>query len=206
MEDNESNTPETVEESVIETVESFTQEQVNAIAAKAAAKAKRQAKREFEMSKVQTEETTTAVEQQSPPAWASAMLNKISTLESKIATKERESDFAVAIGGVNDIDADEKALLRLSFESDRELFDRKLAKLKSQHMPPGPKGEGFKGIGSPTQVPSADMESDPRAWDADTVARYRKEGTFLKRLEDYKQKLPGGSGGLFPAKNPKPGG
>jgi len=69
---------------------------------------------------------------------------------------------------------------------------------KVANSPPPTRGEHpFAGIGAPNPISVQDRETNPNNWDADTIARYRDDGSFLKRIEKHKQTLPGGSNGLF---------
>lgn len=185
----------------------FTQEQMNAAAAKAAAKAKRQVRREMETQMAQpktTEPTALPAQPDEPPAWAAEFIADVKEIKAHRESEEVDNNFSAAISGL-ELDGDDRESLRLSFEHNPDLFARKLAKLKSVHLPPEPKGPGFNGIGAPSPVPSSELDGNPSSWDADTVARYRADGSFLNRIEAHKRKLPGGSGGLFKAKSHKKG-
>lgn len=112
----------------------------------------------------------------------------------------REQVFAASTAG---IDASLEVLqgLRVLQQHAPELYASQLAALTeanaAKHSPPAARGDAkFEGIGAP-RGHEAFEQGDPNKWNSDTVARYRADGTFLNRIEDYKATLPGGSGGLF---------
>jgi hypothetical protein len=175
----------------------FTQTELNNIVAREVAKAKRSVKKAQPTIK-QQEPTTSAGESDA----IKALTEQFQSLASLVSDQVTEKEFEAKTSGLQ-MDGDDRASLKLSFQSDPELFSRQVAKMKAKHEPPAPKGEGFSGIGAPNPIAAQDRETDPMNWDADTVARYRADGTFLKRIADHKATLPGGSGGLFKPKNRK---
>jgi hypothetical protein len=176
----------------------FTQAEVNNIVAREVSKAKRTAKK---AQPIKPQEPTTSVGDSSEAI--QALSEKFQTLAEMVTAQVTDKEFETKTAGLS-MDSDDRATLKLSFQNDPELFSRQVAKMKAKDLPPAPKGEeGFKGIGAPNPIAAQDRETDPNNWDADTVARYRAEGTFLKRIADHKATLPGGSGGLFKPKSRK---
>lgn len=171
----------------------FTQSELNSIVAREVAKAKRSVKKAQP-----TKQEPTASTGESFEAIA-ALTAQVEALTQMTTARAADEDFAAKVAGI-EMDSDERASLRLAFSGNPELFARQVAKHKAKHEPPVVEGEAFAGIGAPNPIAAQDRETNPMEWTADTVARYRADGTFLKRIADYKATLPGGSGGLFKAK------
>src|SRR6056297_1160289 len=187
----------------------FTQEQLNAAAAKSAAKADRKARREERerMASEKTPEPATGTEDGSSQLAQvlEQLQTRLESIEGATKKQQEERSFSEAISGIPEIDEDEREVLKLAFTGNREVFDRRVAAHRAKHSPPEPKGPGFDGIGAPNPIPAAERATNPNEWTADDVARFRADGSFLRRLKDYRSTLPGGGRGLFPAKNPAKG-
>ena len=184
----------------------FTQEQVNALMAKTKAQARRQAKKEFEAmtAPVQTQETPASTGQgDEPPAWAKAMMERDARRDAREAARESEQNFAASVAGL-EMDADTRETFKTLFENNHDLFSRQVASLRAKDQPPAPTGE-FAGLAAPNPVPNLERATDPLSWTSEDIAVMRKDGTFLKRVQAHANSLPGGGGGLFPAKTPGKG-
>lgn len=204
-EETEAPTPEVTAEPtpapVAQATPGFSQADLDAAAAKARAQGKRQAKKEFEAQLAQqsTPEPTPSTEQTDDKY--DAVMARLDAMAAQTET----ANFESAVSGLA-VSDDERKMLSLAYKSDRELFDRKVAALRTNPAaPPEPKGPGFSGVGAPNPQPTHERETNPLAWTKDDIAVMQKEGTFLKRLKEYRNTLPGGGGGLFPAKNPMKG-
>jgi len=180
----------------------FTQAQFNAAVGKAKAQAKRQAKKEFEAQMAQpksNEENTSSTEQVSDP--------RIDGIADQLATllaAQSANAFASEVAGVQ-LTAAETTAAQLMYKHNPEGFQAFMAEKRQVDEPPQKKGPGFKGLDAPNPIATVDRQTDPKSWSQEDIAVMRKDGTFLKRINEYRAELPGGAGGLFPAKNPMKG-
>ena len=181
----------------------FTQEQLNALLTKERKATERKVRKEMQskMAQVQPEQ------KQEPTADAvqleqqAKFLERLDAIEAKSAAAESANAFALETSGITLTESD-KAIAKTLFEHNKPAFDQMMKDRRAADRPPEPQGDGFDGLGAPNPVPEADRENNPFAWQADDIARMRKDGTFLPKLKAFRNTLPGSSGGLFPAKNP----
>lgn len=182
----------------------FSQEQVNAIVAREVARTKRAA------SKAQPKkETTTSIERMDlSEQIRAAVSNAIGPVTEQLEAMKAEThaakmanEFMVATEGLS-ISESDKGMLQTLFQHNREAFDAQVKARKSVDAPPEPRGNGVSAIPAPNPTPSADRLGAPHTWSKDDVARMRADGTLLSNVKKYRDSLPGGGGGLFPAKNP----
>lgn len=131
----------------------------------------------------------------------SEMMARIEERAAALEAKEIEADYRTAVGGVS-VDESRAKYLRWAFEHDREAFDAEVKALRAPDLPPEKKGPGFNSPGAPNGVAPGTISDDPRTWSADVIAQKRKDGTFLNDMNKWRDSLPGGGGGLFPAKTP----
>lgn len=109
---------------------------------------------------------------------------------------------------------DDKELLRATMVSQgREAMDKLASRLKAAApstspapapgTPPPAEGPTYRSPGAPSGATQDVFERDATKWDSNTIARLKSDGTFLSKLEEYRQSLPGGSNGLFRKRIPK---
>ena len=109
--------------------------------------------------------------------------------------------------------ASQPGITRNDLFEQNALAQRKIGKLEAQleaatavnpnDLPPARKGPGFTGLDAPNATSDAERRNNPLLWSAEDIAVYRKDGSFLKKTEAWRRSLPGGAGGLFPAKSGK---
>lgn len=181
----------------------FTQSEVEALLAKEAAKAKRRVKRELESKMTEApknnqEPTTDAGE--SPVV--QELREKLERLEAETQARNLESDFLRMAAGA-DLDDVETDMVRTMIEVGKvEQAKAYLDRKRAADQPPQRKGPGPNTPAAPNGAAPGTVSDNPMDWPADVIAQKRANGTFLGSLNDYRSKLPGGGGGLFPAKTP----
>lgn len=178
---------------------SFTQEQLNAAVQKAKAQAKRSAKREFE-SQVATnttiEEPTISTEHPAP-----VLDPRIDQLVDGLAALKATNDdqaFAAQIAGLQ-LSEDDLDIAK-TLQSTPAQLAKFINRMRAPDAPPPAKTGTFTGLDAPNPIPSVDRQTNPVNWSQEDIAVMRKDGTFLKRVNEYKAGLPGGDGGLFKPK------
>lgn len=108
---------------------------------------------------------------------------------------------------------DDAETLREAFKSGgRPLFDKLAARLKPAAPAAAtkeaataavPNAAAYKSPGAPSGAPPEVLEQDATKWSADYVQRLKSDGTLLTKLEEYRNSMPGGGGGLFRKRIPK---
>lgn len=133
---------------------------------------------------------------------------EVESLRAEVAQMraEREADkieagFLSEMSGV-DVSETDRKMLRVVYEHDREAFFAKVKEVRAAHMPPERKGAGVNTPAAPNGAMPGAVSEIPSEWSADVVAAKRAAGTFLSDIAKYRASLPGGGGGLFPAKVP----
>ncbi len=175
----------------------FTQSELNKIVAREVAKAKRSVKKAQPSTQ---QEPSISTEQTADPR-LDIVLEKLAAFEEANKAKEQQSAFLADVAGLHLSDVDKDAA-RVLHGASPDLFAKFIADRKSADAPPAPQGPGFSGIPAPNAIPTSDRQTNPIDWTQEDIAVMRKNGTFLKRVNEYKAGLPGGAGGLFPVKNP----
>lgn len=186
----------------------FTQEQVNALLAKERNVATRKAKAAVKAAQQPKQETTTDAGDDSKISALAESVQALTGLVQGTIDKQTASEsaqaFAQDTAGLQISDTD-KAVLKTLREHSPEVYAAKLGEYRAVDQPPQPKGEGLRTPGAPSATPNAPDMSSPTSWTKDDIAVMRKEGTFLTNLKKARNAMPGGGGGLFPAKNPAKG-
>ena len=199
------------------TEKTFTQEEVNALTAKAASKGKRAGKREAEAATAQP--TTPDPKPEAPPSDMAAELAKLNT---RLDKSERDRAFAEQLAkhpnasSYTDLQLD---ILRGRFdpEDPTKMADTAHAfgaPANPQATPPqapaSGEGDPPNGTATPYQAPGApagapqEPSSSPLDWSADDVSRLRADGTFLKKVEEWRMRTEGAGNAVWTKR--KPGG
>lgn len=187
---------ETATEAEVKSAErTYTQSELNAIAAKEYQRGKRTA------AKKQKEQPPVAEPKQSDDR-LDVLMNEIMSLKQSIQDKEKKTSFA-AIASAFDAPAPVLAALEKSFDpSDPATTLEALKAIAPQTKKddsPIP-GAPYQSPGTQSSLPREADVSDPNSWTRDDIARLRKEGRFLDLLDEYAANLPGGHGNVFSAK------
>lgn len=184
----------------------FTQEQVNAMLTKERNIATRKAKAAAKAAQPIKQEPTTSVEHDpaKPPEWAASLIQSNAEMRAELTATKNATEFTKATAGVNLSEAD-MAVATTLFEHNREAFDSMIKNKLAEDQPPAPQGAGVNGLPAPNPQPAADRETNPINWTKDDVAKLKASGEFLPKIKAYRARMPGGGGGLFPAKNPGKG-
>ena len=173
---------------------------MNGIVAREVAKAKRAAKRSAKEEKSEAAPSNEGLDE------IRGQLSALTELVTGVATKqqegERNAQFELDTQGL-EIDDTDRRTLKVLKAHDPDLYAAKLEALKSVQAPPAAKGDRpYRGPGQggdpPTGTPDPD---DMTSGTKDDIDDMMKIGVFRENLNRARNKMPGGRGGLFPAKH-----
>lgn len=173
------------------------QERVNNLLAKERATAARKAKQQAKAATQQTKQEPTTDAGDNPQM--TELVRMVQGLAEKQAASESAVAFAADTAGLT-ISETDKALLKATQSSNPELYAAKLAECRAADQPPPAKGPGFTSAGAPAATTRGPDLNSIVSWTKDDIQAMKTAGTFRENLKKARKAMPGGGGGLFPAK------
>lgn len=115
----------------------------------------------------------------------------IANIKAQLAKQDMDLRFAQRVAGMKLTDK-QRELLRQVFETDS--FDSLVSEFKIGENPAAP--APIVALGAASSAPDGALEVDARRWSKDDVSRMMSDGTFLKRLDQFRNSLPNGAGSI----------
>jgi len=124
----------------------------------------------------------------------------------KLQKRLQDMEFEQLVGGFKPTE-EQRNYLRRVFdpENPREVLEMAKAFGLGAEKPaatPESQPPQFQSGGAPAARQPGEVSDNPITWTKDDIARLQREGSFLRRVEEYANRLPGGSGGLFKKRIP----
>ncbi len=187
---------------------SFSAEQVTELIKKAKAQAGRSAERRVR-AEMSTKTETQPPEQatQPPNDQLTDLMSKVESLGEKLLQSENDRSFAERIQGLAVTDKQRNVLRNAYSADDSSQFDSLVDAFGitagDATQPETEAAPTYQSPGGVSAPPVELTERDATRWTRDHIDRMKENGTFLSRLEQYRDSLPGGGNGVFRRRIPK---